>query len=140
MTRHPRDPAPAWQAIGVLAKLVAQGLLHQAEAAAALAAAPAAGADPSGWQARRAWRLADAVAAWRRERARVRRAIAPAAAPLLLRRAPRAALLAVAAEADPRGALLPAEREALLGALVARRLARKTLSPARGRGGKWEGG
>ena len=122
--RHPTDPATPWRMIGPLARLVAQGLLGPEEAGAALAAVPAPGADRSGWQARRAWRLADATAAWARERERVRRATLRSLGPLLATRAPRAALEDAAAAADPRRALREGERAALLHGLVAAALGR----------------
>ena len=121
--RHPTDPEPAWRAAGRLGKLVAQDLLAHDEARAVLAAAPAPGADPSGWRARREWRLADAAAGWRRERARVRFAIARTLRPLLATRAPRATLEAAVAAADPRRALHDTARTALLHDAVSAALA-----------------
>jgi len=134
MMRHRSDPETSWRMIGPLGKLVAQGLIGRDEVRAALAAAPAPGADRSGWRARREWRLADAEAAWRRERELVRHAMARALQPLLAARAPRAVLEAAAAEADPRGALRRWERDALLHAHVSAALAaRPAPRPARGR-------
>ena len=117
-----RDPPQTARAAGTLAGLVAAGLMDRAEAAAALAAIPAPQADPSGWQARRAWALADAEAAWHARRRRAVRAIRAALAPLLAARAPRAALEEAAAGADRPPALLPAERARLLRAEVRRAL------------------
>ena len=94
------------------------------EAAASLAAVPAPGADPSGWRARRTWRLADAVAGQRRERAGAAYDIARALRPLLAARAPRAALLrAAAAAADRSRALTAREVERMVRDLVAAELA-----------------
>ena len=121
--RHPTDPHSPWRAIPRLGKLVAQGLIGRDEVRAALAAAPAPGADRSGWRARREWRLADAIAGWQRERARAGAEIARTLRPLLAARAPRAALEAATDAADPRGALRPAERTALLHAAVEAALA-----------------
>ncbi len=121
--RHPTDPETPWRAIPRLGKLVAQGLIGRDEVRAALAAAPAPGADASGWRARREWRLADAIAGWTRERARAEAAIARVLRPLLAARAPRAVLESATESADPRGALRPGERTALLHAAVAAALA-----------------
>lgn len=121
--RHPTDPIGPWRAIGPFGRLVAQGVIGAHEVRAALAAAPAPGADPSGWRARREWRLNDAIAAWQRARDRARRDLRHTLRPLLAARAPRAVLEAAAAAADPHGALRPAERTALLAAEVAAALA-----------------
>jgi hypothetical protein len=122
--RHASDPAAPWRAAATLGRLVAQGLLTEAEARAALAAAPAPGADPSGWAARRAWRLAAARDGWARARRRAAWAIRDTLAPLLADHHPRHVLEAALAQADPHGALTPAERDALLRREVARALAR----------------
>ena len=67
--RHSTDPIAVWRSIAPLGKLVAQGLLGHGEVRSSLAAAPAPGADPSGWRARRERRLNAAIAGWTRERA-----------------------------------------------------------------------
>jgi hypothetical protein len=126
---HPADPHAPRRAIPVLARLVAQGRLGAEEAAAALAAVPAHGV-PCGWPARRAWALADAVADWERARRRAVWMVRNNLAPLLAARAPRSALEAAAAAADPAQALTPAERVSLLRAEVARALAAK-VQPGR---------
>jgi hypothetical protein len=121
--RHANDPDAPWRAAAAFARLVARGLLDPGEAEAALAASPAPAADPSGWRARRTWRLADATAEWARARARAAYAIARALRPLLAARAPRAALLAAAGRADRARALTPAETRRLVRRLVAAELA-----------------
>jgi hypothetical protein len=125
MARHPTDPAAPWRAAATLGRLVAQGSLDPREAAEALAAAPAPGADPSGWAARRAWRLAAAAEGWRRARDRARREARTRLPPLLAERAPRPALEAALADCDPHGALTTAERDALLRGLVLHALTRR---------------
>jgi len=112
--RHRTDPAAPWRAAATLGRLVAQGVLGAEEAAAALAAAPAPGADPSGWAARRAWRLAAARDGWLRARRRAAWAVRSTLAPLLADRAGKPALEAAVAAADPDRALTDAERAALL--------------------------
>jgi hypothetical protein len=121
--RHRTDPLPPWRAAAVLGRLVAQGLLAEQEAAAALAAAPAPGADPLGWAARRAWRLKAAQDGWRRARLRALREARAALRPLLAARAPRDVLEDAVGRSDPHGALTRADRNALLHAEVARALA-----------------
>ncbi|MBN9510729.1 MAG: hypothetical protein J0I21_16675 [Alphaproteobacteria bacterium] len=121
--RHPGDPAAPWRAAPVLGRLVACGRLRMAEAQAALAAVPAPGADPSGWQARSTWRLADAVAEQRRARAGAADAIVRALRPMLAARAPRAALFRAAMEADRRRALTRREVARMVRELVAAELA-----------------
>jgi hypothetical protein len=112
--RHPTDPPAPWRAAATLGRLLAQGLLDPAEAAAALAAALAPGADASGWAARRAWRLAAARDGWARARHRALLAARQALPPLLAARAPRAVLEATLADCDPHHALTAAERRRLL--------------------------
>lgn len=124
MIRHHADPETPWRAAAALGKLVAQGVMAQTEASASLAAAPAPGAECSGWRARREWRLADAAAAWARARRRTAWNVAESLRPLLAARAPLAALKAAAAAADPREALTRREHAALLARLVAAALAR----------------
>jgi len=121
--RHPSDPAAPWRAAATLGRLVAQGLLSEAEAARALAAAPAPGADPRGWAARRAWRLAQARDGWARARARAIRRARASLAPLLAARASRQRLEDAVADSDPHGALTRADRDALLRREVSRALA-----------------
>ena len=123
--RHPLDPPAAHRAAAFLGWLSAAGLASADESRAALAAAAAraAGVDRRGLGARLAWAFADARADWVVRRRQAEARIEARLAPLIAAGAPRAALLAAAADAADES-LLPGEAPAHAAALVAARLRR----------------
>ena len=137
---HRLDPPEPHRAAPLLGRLVASGLMPREVAVDALLHAAERlrrpGASASGLQARLSHRLDDAIRAHERVRGRVEREVRRAVRPAVLLRRPKAALLRLAGEADPDGALLPRERLALVRAEVAWAL-RSGLRPA---ARAWHGG
>jgi hypothetical protein len=123
--RHPLDPVAAHDAASLFGRLEAQSLLDEAESDRVLIARAerAQGVDRAGLRSRLFASRAAARTHWAAERRRADWRIRSAIAAPLAARAPRADILHAATTADPAGALLAHEREAIvLGAL--RRLLR----------------